>query len=93
MARPLGSRNKTNREAIAILLEKQFPGYNPIISMAEVANDDKQDINLRCNMHKEVANYIAPKLKSIDLQGSLDANIIYKPLIKRLDGSIDEEAE
>lgn len=91
--RPKGSPNKTRREAVATLLERRFPEYNPILSMAEIANDETVDINIRCNMHKEVSQYIAPKLKSIEMSGQLDSNIVYKPLIKRLDGTVDTDEE
>ena len=40
---------------------------------------------------EKVAQYCEPKLKAMEIDGSIDARIVYKPIIKRLDGSMDED--
>ena len=76
MGRPTGSQNKPRRALIA-LLEEQFPGYSPVVEMARIANDQNNDLPTRFAAHKEVAQYITPKLKAVEVQldGQLDARI------------------
>ena len=91
----MGSRagipNK-NKQALIALLEVKYPGYNPVVSMAEIANDMDNDLPTRFNAHKEVAQYIVPKLKALEITGDMNV-ALYKPIIKRFDGSVDTEED
>lgn len=40
--------------------------------MAEIANDPEVDLNLRFNASKEVAQYVAPKLKNVEISADAD---------------------
>ncbi len=64
--RTSGTPNKKSKILSELLLEK-FPEYHPVLAMAAIANDEKQDINIRFHAHKEVAKYICPQLKSITI--------------------------
>ncbi len=86
MPRHSGIPNK-NKQALIVLLEAKYPGYQPVLSMAEIANDDENDLVMRFNAHKEIAQYIVPKLKAVEISGNLSAEILYVPIIKRFDGS------
>jgi hypothetical protein len=44
-------------------------GCDPIAGMAAIAMDEKQDIGLRAQMFKELAQYVAPKRKAIEMSG------------------------
>jgi len=74
--RPAGSLNK-NKTALIALLEAKFPGYNPVVEMAAIANDESVDLPMRAQMHKEVAQYTHPKLKAVEttIEGRIDATI------------------
>lgn len=75
MAKPLGSKkmggrkagtpNKDKKELLDRLKEK-FPNYCPIEAMCIVGQDVTEKQELRMAAHKEVAQYIYPKLKSIE---------------------------
>jgi hypothetical protein len=45
-------------------------GCDPIAGMAAIAMDEKQDIGLRAQMFKELAQYVAPKRKAIEMAGA-----------------------
>ena len=60
-----GTPNKSTK-AIAELLVEKYPGYHPIIALAEIANDKTQEVAIRLHANKEVAKYICPQLKSIE---------------------------
>ena len=67
MARPKGSRNKPKRALLA-LLQEQYPNYHPVLEMARIAHDT-EDESIRANMHKEVAKYVEPMLKAVEVTG------------------------
>lgn len=69
--RQKGTPNKKTQEIVE-LLEEKFPGYNPIVAMAEIANDPSVELSIRTAMHKEVAQYIAPKRKAVDVTSQGD---------------------
>ncbi len=68
MGRPAGVPNKPKRQLLALLREK-YPGYHPILEMARIAHET-DDVHLEANMHKEIAQYVTPKLKAVEVSGS-----------------------
>ena len=86
-----GSPNK-NKQALIILLQAKYPDYHPVLAMAEVANDETNDLPTRFNAHKEVAQYVTPKLKAVEHSGSIDS-VVYKPIVKRFDGTLDKDED
>jgi hypothetical protein len=49
------------------MLEAKFPGYDPVVQLAGFANDETIETNLRINAAKEVAKYVRPQLKAVEL--------------------------
>ena len=70
MPRTLGATNKNKRGLLA-RLQQDFPNYHPIVEMARLANDPEADQQTRFNANKEVAKYVTPQLKAVDLSGDL----------------------
>lgn len=66
MGRPAGTPNRSKRALIA-LLQETYPGYHPVLEMAKIAHDLNNDVTLRSQMHKEVAQYVTPKLKAVEI--------------------------
>lgn len=57
-------------EEIATLLDEVQPAYqeyDPVIAMGLIAVDHSNPVDLRMRAHAEVAQYVRPKLKSIEL--------------------------
>ena len=65
-----GSPNKPT-QALRALLNARFPGWSPVVQMAEIAQDETHVIEVRLNAAKEVAKYIYPQLKAVDLADSV----------------------
>lgn len=69
----MGSRkgipNRPKRRLIQIL-EEQFPGWHPVTQLAGIANDTELDLRTRMDAAKEVAQYVTPKLKAVEIQGN-----------------------
>lgn len=68
--RAKGTPNK-DKQSLLQLIQQKFPGYHPVIAMAEIANSDDEtvDLNTRFQAHKEVAQYVEPKRKAVEHSG------------------------
>ncbi len=75
MSRPHGNKNQPKRALIA-LLEEKFPGYNAVLSMAEMANDQENDQAFRFKAHAEVAQYQESKRKSVEVKSQTDVRYV-----------------
>lgn len=73
--RPKGAVNKDKRPLLEMLAAK-FPDYHPVLAMAEIANDENNELKLRFDASKEVAQYVTPKLKSVEHTGEGGGNLI-----------------
>jgi hypothetical protein len=63
------------RKTICIQNKLEELGFDPIRGLVEVATTAKAEGDLRLygDMCKELAHYIAPKLKAVELSGDKDA--------------------
>ena len=68
MGRPAGVPTKPKRALLALLDEK-FPGWHPVVQMAEMANDGTLSTQDRFQAAKEVARYVTPQLKAVEVTG------------------------
>ncbi len=66
--RPKGSVNRRTMRAETII-RKAYPGYDPLKHLAELANDPELDKALRMQASKELAQYMYPKLRSVEVTG------------------------
>ena len=64
--RKQGTPNKDRKDLIDLLRDK-YPEYHPVVSMADIANNPKESKNLRFQANKEVAKYICPQLKAVEV--------------------------
>lgn len=50
-------------------IQKQFPGYHPVLAIVEMAHDPQLANNpeLRFHCHKTVARYVSPELKAVEV--------------------------
>jgi hypothetical protein len=69
--RPKGSTNKKSQE-IQDRLEEL--GVDPIEGMAMLASDPTSTPELKLQCFKELAQYVAPKRKAVDMNASLDGS-------------------
>ena len=63
-------RGTPNRRTADIQEKLAALGCDPIAGMAAIATDEKQDIALRAQMFKELAQYVAPKRKAVEMSGA-----------------------
>jgi hypothetical protein len=71
--RPKGSRNK---QTLAVADRLEALGCDPIEGMAMIAMDEGADLSLRGQMYKELAQYIAPKRKAVEMQTESQISLV-----------------
>ena len=79
--RKLGTPNRRTadiEEKLAAL------GCDPIAGMAAIATDETQDIGLRAQMFKELAQYVASKRKAVEMSGPNGEALTTVPIEIRL---------
>lgn len=62
----------TRRDALLGMLQKEFPNYHPLISIARIAHHGDADLKLQFECHKTIAKYVEPELKSIEVKGEIN---------------------
>lgn len=74
--RKKGTPNKDKKE-LRDRLNAEFPNYDPLLSLAAIGNDPKTPLEMKITCHKEIAKYIHPQRKAVEI-----ANDIELPPIK-----------
>ena len=67
-----GVQNQMQRE-LSELLHEHYPGYDPVLAMADIANDMRNDPALRLQANEKVAPYTRPKLRALEIKGDASA--------------------
>ena len=83
-----------NKSATSLIerLEILYPGYHPVMAMAKVAHETKDEV-LRLKAHAEIAKYICPQLKAIEHSGGVDISEIPFNPKKLSDAELDTAIE
>jgi len=74
--RELGVKNK--RRPLLELIGENFPGYNPILAMCQIAVNPNSSPDFQFQAHKEISKYMYAQLKAIDVQ--IEAQESIQPL-------------
>lgn len=61
------------REVIKTLMKSQ--NYDPFLEMIKIAKDVDTPVRMRADMASELAQYVAPKLKGIDIDAKASGSI------------------
>jgi len=59
-------------DRILSLIQTKFPNYHPLLAMVEMAHDTSVEDSIKFNCHKELARYVAPQLKAVEVRTSSD---------------------
>lgn len=70
--RTLGALNKSKDRLLKALKAEYGEEFDPIMKMAEIASNDENEPALRLQGWKEVAQYVYPKLKAIEVTQGTD---------------------
>lgn len=53
------------------MIQKEFPSYHPLTSIARIAHHGDADLKLQFECHRTIAKYVEPELKSIEVKGEI----------------------
>ena len=72
-----GGRPKGSRSYKTKLVEEKLAELNcdPIEGMVHLAQDEATDVGIRARLFSELANYIYPKRKAVELKYKVDLNL------------------
>ena len=94
--KPSPVSNPAARTALGRFIASRYPDYDPVVAMLELATEPLTDDKLRFQAHKEIASYLYPKLKQVEItpgtgdgDGTLRFEITYKGS-KKVAQSTDE---
>ena len=65
--RVTGSKNRASA-AMRGLMDEHYPDWDPVLAMAEIAQDGEVDLPLRFQCMKELAGYLYPKQRAIAIE-------------------------
>ncbi len=54
------------RDAVTTSTGGKITDYNPLVAMAIIANDDKVSLKTRADLHTRIAEFIYPKVRTLD---------------------------
>lgn len=70
--RPRGSRNKDTQLVVDALADNN---HDPIVALVNVAKDQNMPVELRTKINLELAQYIAPKRKSVEIDAVVSGQL------------------
>lgn len=62
---------QTQRERILAMIQDRHPGYHPLLSIAEIANDMDEDVRVRLSCHQTIVKYVESELKSVEVTAEI----------------------
>lgn len=65
------SPEASRRDLLLGMIQKEFPSYHPLISIARIAHHGDADLKLQFECHKTIAKYVEPELKSLEVKGEI----------------------
>ncbi len=84
--RPMGSKNKLT---LAVTDRLEALGCDPIEGMAMIAMDEGAELSIRAQMYKELAQYVAPKRKAVEMQAEGQLSLV--DVIRSIEERRDQE--
>lgn len=73
MGRAKGTPNK-NKGKLLRSIQNEFPEYDPLLELVKIAHDSESTPSEKIACHKEVAQYVNPKLKAVEHSGEMQVN-------------------
>ena len=67
IAREKDDKRSPKHSALRDRVEEVLPGYDPVVSIAEIANDASVPIAIRLECHRDVARYTTPQVKATEI--------------------------
>lgn len=90
--RKKGTPNKRTKNLIE-LIESKYPDFDPIISLIEISQDIETPLDIKVNCLKEIAKYIHPQRKAVEIATNPDDEISTKVIFLQHLKDMDKNAD
>lgn len=81
------SQNLRQGDRVLALLKEEYPEYHPLIGVAKIAHTT-EDERLKFDCHKTLAEFVEPKLKSVEVLQTIPDDGLLKVVFE--DGEFTE---
>ena len=75
MGRTIGALNKNKDRLLRMLKETYGADFDPIMKMSEIASKEENEDGLKLQAWKEIAQYVYPKLKAVEVDLTADIQL------------------
>jgi len=72
------------KKAVSRIIAAQYPNFDPVLAMIDMAHEEEVERSIKFQCLKEVAQYLYPKLKSVDIQVEDNTGKSRDEIIQRL---------
>lgn len=61
-------------QGVLEMLQSRYPGYHPLMAIADIAHSGaaNDDVKLKFDCHKTIAEYVLPKLRAVEHSGEVN---------------------
>lgn len=74
MPRPAGTPNRDKKQLLRAL-QKVYPEYSPLEELIKISLNPETSVTEQISCHKEVAQYLYPKLKAVEQSVDMTINV------------------
>ena len=85
---PLQVTIRNQRDRLLDMLNSKYPGYHPVLAMADMAHNPGVETEVQFQCHKTIARYVESELKAVEVK--TDKREDYGTLRVIIDGEVDE---
>lgn len=64
--------SKIGAHPLLEMINSKYPDYHPVMAIAELAHRNNLPPEVELNCHKAIADYITPKVKSVEIKSGDD---------------------
>ena len=71
MSQDIDNSEVSRRDMLLGMIQKEYPAYHPLISIARIAHHHDADLKVQLECHKTIAKYVEPELKTVEVKGEI----------------------
>jgi hypothetical protein len=72
------------KKAVSRIIASNYPNFDPVLAMVDMVHEDEVERSIKFQCLKEVAQYLYPKLKSVEVQVEDNTGKSRDDIIRRL---------
>jgi len=61
------SKAPVSAQTLRMKVDREVPGYDPVVAIAAIANDPTTPVAVRLECHRDVAKFLVPQVKAVEV--------------------------